>query len=149
MTLFFSTLLSLSALVPLTRYRDYFPVQNNCVATPVVRQEYVVEGKMLDEENTHNVEIEKIEFYADKWKEIIGKVMFYRLQFYNGKDRSKATNLLNNLSNQFPSVLFDLEYEHANFNVRSQKYFSLIEALDAYRAIGYINVIIIHGEDLY
>ena len=148
MNFIFSSLFLLQSAIFLSQYREEFPSANIENEFKSKKKVYVVD-KNLQEENLHNVDPETIKFYADKWKDKINKVDFYRLQFYNGKDRAKATNLLKNLSNHFPSIMFDLKYEHSNFIVLSQKYFSFIEALVIYKSIGYINVIIIHNEELY
>ena len=149
MTLIFNTFLFLQNFFCLQQYREKFNSPEIFFEKPnVERQHYIVKKKLFIEP-FHNITPEIIEFYAHQWHDIIDKVVFYRLQFYNGKDRRKAITLQKNLSNQFPSILFDLEYEHANFVVKSQKYFSLIEALVICASIGYINVIITHGEELY
>ncbi|MDR2401987.1 MAG: hypothetical protein LBD32_00775 [Cytophagales bacterium] len=146
MNFVFASSLALS----LWQYREVFPsvdvVENEFKGREKV---FVVDKNLSQEKKLHNIDPETIKFYVDKWKDKINIVKSYRLQFYNGKERANATDLWRSLSNQFPGIRFDLKYEHSNFIVLSQKYFSFIEALVIYKSIGYINVIIIHNEELY
>ena len=150
MGLIFSSLFFLQSTIALSQYRKEFgPVNIWENDFKEKRKVFVVDKKLSNTEELHDIDPEKVKEAAELWKDQINKVDFYRLQFYNGKDRAKATNLLQSLSNNFPSIVFDLAYKHSNFIVLSQKYFSLIEALVIYKSIGYINVIIIRNEELY
>lgn len=147
MSFIFNSLLLLQSTMDLSQYRkEFFPVSVFENELKEKKKVYVV-NKDLKAEELHDVNSEKVKDSMERWKDRVNKVDFYRLQFYNGKDRMKATSLLRSLSNNFPSITFDLIYKHSNFIVLSQKYFSLIEALVIYKSIGYINVIIIHNEE--
>lgn len=147
MSFIFNSLLLLQSTMDLSQYRkEFFPVSVFENELKEKKKVYVVD-KDLKAEELHDVNSEKVKDSMERWKDRVNKVDFYRLQFYNGKDRMKATSLLISLSNNFPSITFDLIYKHSNFIVLSQKYFSLIEALVIYKSIGYINVIIIHNEE--
>ncbi len=147
MSFIFNSLLLLQSTMDLSQYRkEFLPVsvlENDLKAK---KRSYIVD-KDLKIDDLHEIDFETIQESVERWKDYINKVDFYRLQFYNGKDRTKATSLLKSLSNNFPSITFDLIYKHSNFIVLSQKYFSLIEALVIYKSIGYINVIVIHNEE--
>lgn len=149
MTFFLSSLLFLSSPVILSQYRDEMPVVSVIDNEYKCRQTYVVNKNLKKNDGLHNITSEMMQTYIDQWYNKLNKVDSYRLQFYNGKDRTRANNLLKTLSNHFPSIMFELKYEHSNFIVLSQKYFSFIEALVIYKSIGYINVIIIHNEELF
>ena len=147
MSFIFNSLLLLQSTMDLSQYRkEFFSVSVFENELKEKKKVYAVD-KDLKAEELHDVNLEKVKDSMERWKDRVNKVDFYRLQFYNGKDRMKATSLLRSLSNNFPSITFDLIYKHSNFIVLSQKYFSLIEALVIYKSIGYINVIVIHNEE--
>lgn len=147
MSFIFNSLLLLQSTMDLSQYRkEFLPV---CVFKNDLqgkKKSYIVD-KNLKTDELHDIDMDTMHQSIERWKDYINKVDFYRLQFYNGKDRKKAMSLLQSLSNNFPSITFDLVYKHSNFIVLSQKYFSLIEALVIYKSIGYINVIVIHNEE--
>ena len=60
----------------------------------------------------------------------------FRLQFYNGHDRSKALRVNQNIKSMYPDIDVEVKYQRSSFVTLSNKIYSYLEALTLRRELG-------------